>query len=99
MSFFELAAGRYSVRKYATTPVNTTTLQQLFTAVAVAPSACNLQPWVFIVIDDEQSRFSFEKVYAREWFVAAPVIIAACVTIPAHGNVVTAKITEKLMSL
>ncbi len=78
MSFFELASGRYSVRKYATTPITTTTLQQLFSAVAEAPSACNLQPWVFIVMDDEQSRFSFEKVYPREWFTAAPVIIAAC---------------------
>ena len=78
MSFYQLACSRYSVRRYRNVPVEEEKLAQLFKATAMAPSACNLQPWVFIVIRDEHSRFSFETIYPREWFIAAPVIIAAC---------------------
>ena len=76
--FHELARSRFSVRRYQKIAVAEKTLNELFEAVAVAPSACNFQPWVFIVLRDEQSRFSFSKVYPREWFSAAPVIVAAC---------------------
>ncbi|MBN1760709.1 MAG: nitroreductase family protein [Chitinispirillaceae bacterium] len=78
MSFYELAHSRFSVRKYKSLPVEEETLEELFKAVALAPSACNIQPWVFIVLRDEQSRLSFRTVYPREWFYSAPVIIAAC---------------------
>jgi nitroreductase len=78
MSFLELVHKRYSVRKYRNVPVEEEMLQKIFMAVSAAPSAVNYQPWVFIIIRDEHSRFSFEKVYPREWFVTAPCIIAAC---------------------
>lgn len=78
MSFYELARSRYSVRKYRDVPVEDVTLQTIITAAGIAPSACNRQPWVFIVIRDEHLRFSFMEVYQKEWFVSAPVIIAAC---------------------
>ena len=78
MSFYELARSRYSVRKYRALPVEETCVNTVLSAAATAPSACNLQPWVFIVISDEQSRFSFRQVYQKEWFLSAPVIIAVC---------------------
>lgn len=78
MSFYELARSRYSVRKYRDLPVEESAIKTVITAAAIAPSASNKQPWVFIVIRDEQSRFSFRKVYQKEWLESAPVLIAAC---------------------
>ena len=78
MSFLDLVRGRYSVRNFTNVPVEEEKLRAVFEAVRAAPSACNFQPWVFIIIRDEHSRFLFEKIYNRNWFLSAPVIVAAC---------------------
>jgi nitroreductase len=78
MNFLDLAKKRYSVRDYLDTPVPDTLLLQVLEAGRLAPSACNNQPWVFIVMRDEDSRRKLENVYKREWFIRAPVIIALC---------------------
>ncbi len=78
MEFLELAKKRYSVRDYSEKPVDDVLLDKVLEAGRLAPSACNNQPWVFIVIRDEDSRKKLESVYTREWFLRAPVIIAVC---------------------
>jgi len=77
LNFRELVEKRYSVRGYENTPVSETTLRKLFETVRMAPSACNFQPWVFIVISDAAVRAELLKSYGRDWFAEAPVIIAA----------------------
>jgi nitroreductase len=78
MEFLDLVRSRRSVRNYRNTPVEENKIQKIFKTVRFAPSACNYQPWVFIVIRNQDLRFSFEKVYNKPWFYKAPVIIAAC---------------------
>ncbi len=78
MNFIDLAIKRCSVRGYLDTPVEEEKINYVLEAARAAPSACNNQPWVFIVIKDPQSRRRLEKVYNRQWFFEAPVIIAAC---------------------
>jgi nitroreductase len=78
MEFLELVKKRYSVRNYLEKPVEDLYLEKVLEAGRLAPSACNNQPWVFIVIKDEDSRKKLATVYKREWFLRAPVIIAVC---------------------
>ena len=78
MNFLDLVRQRSSVRGYLTNPVEEEKIRYILQAANSAPSACNNQPWVFIIIRDQHSRSRLEKVYNRPWFIQAPVIIAAC---------------------
>ena len=77
-SFLDLARQRCSVRGYRDTPVEEEKIRYILDAATTAPSACNNQPWIFIVIRDRSSRSRLATVYNRPWFLQAPVIIAAC---------------------
>jgi nitroreductase len=51
MSFNILVNKRFSVRKYKNTPVERGKILSCLEAVRLTPSACNSQPWHFIVVD------------------------------------------------
>lgn len=53
MDFLELAKKRKSTRSYSSRPVAREVIERCLEAARMAPSACNSQPWSFIVIDDE----------------------------------------------
>lgn len=78
MDFLELVNRRFSVRDYLDKAVDDGLLDRVLEAGRIAPSACNNQPWVFIVLRDTDSRANLAEVYGRPWFLAAPVILAAC---------------------
>jgi nitroreductase len=78
-TFLELAQTRRSVRAYKPDAVPEELLQQVLEAGRLAPSACNKQPWRFIVVRNETVRRSLGAAYAREWFWKAPVVIAVCI--------------------
>ena len=73
---------RYSVRKFADKPVEREKLNECLEAARLAPSACNSQPWHYIVIDDHKVKDAFCKeafsgVYnMTAWAAKAPVIVA-----------------------
>ncbi len=81
MDFMTLAATRQSVRKYASTPVSRENLQTCIEAARLAPSACNSQPWSFIVVDDADLKNKMVKascsgIYSMNAFAAeAPVMV------------------------
>ena len=77
--FLELAEKRRSVRAYKPDAVPEELLQQVLEAGRLAPSACNKQPWRFIVVRSETARRALGAAYAREWFWKAPVVIAVCI--------------------
>ena len=52
MSFIELVRSRYSCRKFSDKPVEKAKLDLCLEAARLAPSACNSQPWKFLIIDD-----------------------------------------------
>lgn len=52
MEFLELVNKRQSDRKYAPKPVAREHILKCLEAARLAPSACNSQPWKFIVVDD-----------------------------------------------
>ncbi|OGF48195.1 MAG: hypothetical protein A2452_04050 [Candidatus Firestonebacteria bacterium RIFOXYC2_FULL_39_67] len=80
MDFTDLIKKRKSIRKYdLTKPVSEELVAKLLDAARIAPSACNLQPWHFIVIKDSKVKEKLKEAYGREWFYTAPVIIVGCV--------------------
>lgn len=78
MSFLELTKKRYSVRKYKDKPVEKEKILQVLEAARNAPSACNYQPWHFIVLNDEIIKTKVAETYPKDWFKKAPVVIVAC---------------------
>lgn len=52
-SFFSLIEARESCRAYAERPVEHEKLMRCLQAARVAPSACNSQPWSFVVVETE----------------------------------------------
>ena len=78
MSFLELVQRRSSIRSFRPDPVETEKLEQVLEAGRLAPSACNRQPWTFIVVRDEAHRTELGAAYRPEWLRQAPIVIAAC---------------------
>jgi nitroreductase len=54
MDFLELAAKRESCRKYIQAPVAREKVIRCLNAARLGPSACNSQPYSFVVVDDEE---------------------------------------------
>ena len=81
MTFLELAKKRKSVRKYYPQSVSRELLDRCLEAARLSPSACNAQPWYFIIIDDKKLKDelagkAFSGVYAINSFAKdAPVLI------------------------
>jgi nitroreductase len=81
MSFLDLANKRYSVRNYKNTPVPQEKINRCIEAARLAPSACNSQPWKFIVVDDlkfikELAKAAFKGILDFNHFAfKAPVLV------------------------
>ncbi|MCD6168032.1 MAG: nitroreductase family protein [Caldisericia bacterium] len=70
---------RYSVRKYLDKDVEEEKLREVLEAGRLAPSACNYQPWKFIVVRDKEIRKKIAEPTTWAKFIAeAPVLIVAC---------------------
>jgi nitroreductase len=76
--FLDLVKKRQSVRGYLSQEVEQEKLDYIFECVRLAPSACNLQPWRFLIIKGKEACKDLQKCYAREWFNEAPMYIIAC---------------------
>jgi nitroreductase len=84
MEFSELIRKRYSVRAYKSDPVEEEKLQQVLEAARLAPTAANRQPFQLIVIPTAGRESELRRIYSRDWFVKAPLVLCAC-AIPAQG--------------
>lgn len=79
MNLLALAKSRYSVRGYDSQPVSAEDLQYILECVRMAPSACNRQPWQFLVCQSEASLQKVRQCYPRDWFNTAPAVIICCI--------------------
>jgi nitroreductase len=80
MNFLDLIEKRYSVRSYKPDDVDDTKLQQLLDAARSAPTASNRQPFKLIVIHTAGREMELRRIYDKDWFVQAPLIICICGT-------------------
>jgi nitroreductase len=84
MAFSELVARRYSVRAYKPDAVKDEQLDIVLQAARLAPTAANRQPFRIIVIQVKGREEELKRVYGRDWFVQAPLVLCAC-GVPAQG--------------
>jgi len=78
MGFSELIKNRYSVRAYKPNPVEEEKLATVLEAARLAPTASNRQPFKLFVIPTKDREEELRRIYNKEWFVQAPLIICAC---------------------
>lgn len=84
MSFQELVRVRYSVRAYDPAPVDEGALMRILEAVRLAPTAANRQAFRVVVIRTKGHERDLRRVYDRDWFVQAPLVLAVC-AVPAES--------------
>ncbi len=84
MDFQTLVHHRYSVRDYKPETIDPEFLNLILSAAQYAPTAANRQPFRLIVLQTEGKREQLRKIYDRDWFVNAPIVICAC-GIPKQG--------------
>ena len=81
MALLDLIKHRKSVRHFLDRPVEREKIMMCLEAARLAPSACNSQPWKFIVVDDRQLKnklcdAAFGGIYSMNSFCKmAPVIV------------------------
>jgi nitroreductase len=79
--FRQLVTNRRSVRRYSDRPVERDKVLACLEAARLAPSADNVQPWRFLVLDDSELRDRFSKevfsgIFTKTRFAAkAPILI------------------------
>ncbi|MGB7297189.1 MAG: nitroreductase family protein [Candidatus Aminicenantales bacterium] len=78
MDFRELVKNRYSVRAYKSNPVEGDKLRKILEAAILAPTAANRQPFRLLVIKTEGRQKDLKRIYGRDWFVQAPLVVCAC---------------------
>jgi len=79
MEVLEAIKIRRSVRKYKSDPIPEDVLQRLKDSLRFAPSACNFQPWKFVMVTDAELRKSLAAAACDQRFIAdAPLIVAGC---------------------
>lgn len=78
MKFIELAEKRCSIRSYKPEPVSDEQLNEVLEAGRLAPTACNLQPFQFVVVRKKENLEALAKGYPGDWFKEAPAVIAVC---------------------
>lgn len=101
----ELIISRQSDRKYSDKPVETEKLERILEAGRMAPSACNSQPWKFVVVTEPKlveaiAEAASAKLIGMNTFVTqAPVIIVIVRENPNMSSKVGATIKNKDYSL
>ncbi len=78
MDFADLIKMRYSVRAYKSDPIGNEKLQCVLEAARLAPTAANRQPFQIIVIHTARQKKALRRIYDKDWFVQAPIVICAC---------------------
>lgn len=76
MDLYEAIKTRRSVRKYKNIPIQPDKLHRIWEAARWAPSACNLQPWKFLVISSKRNRERLRGII-QDWALEAPVLVIA----------------------
>ncbi len=79
MDIMEAIRNRRSVRAYADKPIPAEVMGRMRQALRYAPSACNIQPWHFIFVQDAKLRQDVAAAAkGQHWMAQAPVIVVAC---------------------
>lgn len=90
--FLELVRRRRSVRVYEDRPVEREKIITCVEAARLAPSAENVEPWRFVIIDDPElkervAKEAFSGIYRpTRWAARAPVLVAVLAKLDILAN-------------
>jgi nitroreductase len=97
----ELISGRQSDRKYRDIPIEGEKIERILEAGRISPSACNAQPWKFIVVDNSLLKTKIAKAAAAKligmnvFINQAPLLIVVVREKPNFSSKVGATIKNK----
>ena len=66
------------MREFLQKSIEKKKLCKIFEAARLAPSVANMQPWSFIIVDDQETKLRLKAAYDKDWFINTPVIVVAC---------------------
>ncbi len=67
---------RRSIRKYQNKQVEKEKLMQILASARLAPSGSNTQPWIFIIVESEETKEKLAMAdHHQKWMTTAPVFI------------------------
>lgn len=93
MDAIEALMTRRAVREYTPQPVTEEQIQTILSAAMHAPSACNQQPWHFVVVDSREQLDAIAAVHPyAQMLLQAPLAIVVCADLSLEtcpGNWVT----------
>lgn len=101
MNFLSLAEKRQSVRKYSDKAVEREKINRCLDAARLAPSACNSQPWHFIIVDEPELREKLARetystlVSFNKFALNAPVIAVLVMEKPNTTSQIGGRIKSK----
>jgi len=85
MNVLEAIKTRRSVRAYAAKPIPADVMGRMRQALRFAPSACNLQPWRFVLVTSPELRSKLAQACCDQlWMADAPCVVVAC-ALPAQA--------------
>lgn len=101
----ELIKTRQSDRGYTNKPVETDKLNRCLEAARLSPSACNAQPWKFIIIDDVELKntvadLTADKILPLNHFAKqSPLLVAVVMEKPNFTSMLGEIIKDKKFTL
>ncbi len=79
MDVMEAIRTRRSVRAFAAKAIPADVMTRMRQSLRLAPSACNIQPWHFIVVTDAALRRELaQAAKGQKWLADAPVVVVGC---------------------
>ena len=79
MDFYEVIQKRRSIRNYKSDPVPEELLGRIISAVNAAPTACNLQPFVFKLVRNQELKSALAACCRQDFPGEAPALLAVIV--------------------
>jgi len=78
MDVIDAIKKRRSIRSYDSKPVPEDILERILEAGRIAPSAMNYQPWMFVVVRDQDGRKALSGGRYAKFLTECPVVIVGC---------------------
>ena len=101
-----LSRERFSARKFTSEAVSQEDLEYIMECVRLAPSACNKQPWHWLIVRSDEAKQQLQEAYDRPWFKTAPMYVVGMKNVEEnwvrkydekpHGDIDVAIATEHL---
>jgi len=79
LDLFEAIKTRRSIRAFTREEISDREIEKILDAARWAPSAGNIQPWIFVVVKDPGTKRRLSEAALSQFFIEeAPVVIVVC---------------------